>query len=283
LLLCAQCADRVHASTGGKSMPKQPNVLPDSRVGLLCFERKGKMEHANTAQGHILLVEDVPSTRENLARILEKTGFTVTVASDGEQALELLKATKFDLVLLDIELPILDGLSVLIEMRRDEDLTPVILLTKFSDVAHRIVGLRLGADDYIGKPFSGDEVVERIKAVLRRTFRGERSLASYPRLKSGLLRLDRLARCAYLHDQKLNLSQKEVGLLECLMLHPCVVLTRKRILENLSVEWIDDPRIIDHYLSLLRGHLGDDPKSPTFIETVHSVGYHFIGPVEGEE
>ena len=232
---------------------------------------------------HILLVDDEPGITEPLSRILEKEGFKVTVATDGEMALGLLGTTKFDLVLLDIDLPKQDGLSVLIDMRRDKDLTPVILLTKFSDVAHRIVGFRLGADDYIGKPFSGEEVVERIRAVLRRTRGGKRSLATFPKLKSGLLRLDRMAKCAYLQDQKLNLYQREVELLECLMLHPCQVLSRKRILENLSEKWIDDPRIIDRHLSPLRKALGDNPKSPTFIETVHSAGYHFIRPVEGEE
>ncbi len=241
------------------------------------------MEHTHATQGHVLLVDDDPGITENLTPLLEKAGFLVKVASDGEEAEDLIQTTRPDLVLLDIELPKKDGLSVLMGMRRDEGLTPVILLTKFSDVAHRIVGLRLGADDYMGKPFSGDEVVERIRAVLRRTRGGKRSLATFPRLRSGPLCLDRLARCAYLQDQKLNLKQKELELLECLMLHPCVVLNRKRILENLPAEWIDSPSIIDRYLSPLRKALGDDPKSPTFIETVHGAGYHFIGPVEGEE
>ncbi len=142
------------------------------------------MEHANAPQGRVVLVDDDPGITENLTPLLEKAGFMVKAASDGEEAEDLIKSTRPDLVLLDIELPRKDGLSVLIDMRRDEDLTLVILLTKFSDVAHRIVGLRLGADDYMGKPFSGDEVVERIRAVLRRTQGGKRSLATYPRLRS---------------------------------------------------------------------------------------------------
>ena len=102
-LLCAQCADRVHASTGGKSMPKQPNVLPDSHVGLTCFGTgQGKMEHTNATQAHILLVDDDPGITEHLSRILEKGGFRVTVASDGEMALELVQTLRPDLVLLDI-------------------------------------------------------------------------------------------------------------------------------------------------------------------------------------
>ena len=242
----------------------------------------------NATARHILLVEDDPGIREHLPRILEKAGFRVTVASDAEEALELLKTTKFDLVLLDIELRQSDGHQsdgrlVLIGMRRDADLTPVILLTKFKDVADVIVGFKLGADDYIGKPFSGDEVVERIQAVLRRIRGGKRSLATFPKLKSGPLRLDRLARSAYLQDQNLNLKRKEIELLECLMLHACEVMSREEILDNLPPSWINDPRIIDRYLAPLRKALGDDPKSPRFIETVHTEGYHFIGPVEGEE
>jgi DNA-binding response OmpR family regulator len=238
------------------------------------------MKHANATQGHILLVDDDPGITKNLPPILEKEGFFVTVAHDGEEAEDLIKTTRPDLVLLDIDLPKKDGLLVLIDMRRDEDLTPVNLLTRFGDVAHRIVGLRLGADDYIGKPFSGDEVVERIKAVLRRTRAGKPSLARSSRLRCRELVFDRRLKRAYLQSRDLKLKSKESALLECLMLHPDEVVSRNRMLDDLG--W-DDPRLIDRHMSPLRKALGDDPKSPTFIETVHSEGYRFFGPVEGEE
>lgn len=242
------------------------------------------MDQMNATPAHILLVEDDPGIAEQLTGILEKAGFKVTVASDGEEALKLVETTKFDLILLDIVLPKLDGRSVLRRIHEIGDRTPVILITGvYTREADEDEGFYLGAVGYIRKPFRGQVVVARIRAILSLTSAGKRPLATYPRLKSGPLRLDRKAKRAYLQDRNLNLKRKEIQLLECLMLHPCEVLSRKRILECLPEEWIDDPRIIDRYMAPLRKALEDDPKSPTFIETVHTEGYHFIGPVEGEE
>ncbi len=231
----------------------------------------------DTTQEHILLVDDDPGITEHLSRILEKAGFIVTVASDGEEALELIRTTRPDLVLLDIGLPKLDGRLVLLRIRGDGDQTPVILLTKFSDIASEVVGFELGADDYIGKPFSGEVVVARIRAVLRRTRAEQPSLARSPRLCSGELLLNRKARRAYRRSQDLKLTPKEFALLECLMLHPEEVLSRNQLLDDLGWE---DPRLIDHHIALLRKTLGDDSKAPTFIETIRTEGYRFIGPVE---
>ena len=235
----------------------------------------------NAAQGHILLVDDDPGITENLSPILEKAGFMVTVASDGEEALELLKATRFDLVLLDIVLPKLDGRFVLRRMRANGDQTPVIMMTeRYTSDADEVAGLELGADDYIRKPFTGEVVIARILAILRRIRAGKLPLARSPRVASGELSLDRKARRAYLKKRELELMPKQFALLECLMLHPDEVLNRHQMLDDLG--WAD-PRLIDRHMSDLRKALGDNPKSPTFIETVHSEGYRFIGPVEGEE
>ncbi len=230
----------------------------------------------NAIAGHILLVDDDPGITEHLSRILEKAGFVVTVATDGEEALELIRRLRPDLVLLDIDLPKLDGRLVLLRVRGDQDQTPIILLTKYSDIASEVVGFELGADDYIGKPFSGEVVVARIRAVLRRTRAGQPSLARSPKLCSGELMLNRKARRAYRQTQDLKLPPKEFALLECLMLHPEEVLSRNQMLDDLG--W-DDPRLIDHHVALLRKAVGDDPRSPTFIETVRAEGYRFIGPV----
>jgi DNA-binding response OmpR family regulator len=246
--------------------------------------KEREMEQANVTQAHILVVENDPGIAEPLVHVLEKAGFIVTLASDGEEALELLKTTKFDLVLLDIVLPTLDGTFVVRRMHENGDQTPVILMSGYyTRDTDEVAGLELGADDYIRKPFTGEVLIARIRNVLRRRRPGKRPLATYPRWRSGPLCLDRKAKRAYLQDRDLNLKRKEIELLECLMFHSCEVLSRERLLDCLPGSWIQDPRIIDRYMAPLRKALKDDPKSPTFIETVHGVGYHFIGPVEGEE
>jgi DNA-binding response OmpR family regulator len=230
----------------------------------------------NATREHILIVDDDPGITEHLARILEKAGFKVTVATDGEEGLELIRGLRPDLVLLDIALPKLDGRLVLMRVRGEQDQTPIILLTKYSDIASEVVGFELGADDYIGKPFSGEVLLARIRALRRRTRAGQPSLARSSMLCSGELVLNRKIRHAYRKSQDLKLPPKEFALLECLMLHPDEVLNRNQMLDYLG--W-DDPRMIDHHISLLRKALEDDAKSPTFIETVRDEGYRFIAPV----
>lgn len=230
----------------------------------------------NTLQPLILLVDDDPGITEHLARLLEKADFRVKIACDGEEGLETIMSLKPDLVLLDIQLPKLDGRLMLHTLREDDNQTPVIMLTKFCDVADEIVGFELGADDYIGKPFRSEVVVARIRAVLRRTRIGQPSLARSPKLCSGELLINRRARRAYRQTHDLKLAPKKFALLECLMLHPDETLSRNQLLDDLGWE---DPLLIDHYIALLRKALGDDPKSPTYVETVRAEGYRFIGAV----
>jgi DNA-binding response OmpR family regulator len=247
------------------------------------------MEYANTSQYHILLVEDESDIREHLTHILEKAGFRITAPTDGEMVGELIRAGKFDLILLDIDLRNwgMDGRLMLRHMRDEGNQTPVILLTgQYLSEADEVVGFEFGADDYIRKPVSGDVLVARIRNLLRRTKAGKRPLARFPKLNAGPDRplvLDRRAKDASLRGRALRLKRKPFELLECLMLHPDEVMSREEILDNLPANWINDPRIIDRYMAPLRKALGDDPKLPTYIETVHTEGYHFIGPVEGEE
>ncbi len=247
------------------------------------------MEHTNTPHGHILLVEDEPGIREHLTNILEKAGFRVTAPSDGEMAMTLIRTGKFDLILLDINLRNwgMDGRLVLRRIRDEGNQTPVILLTgQYLSEADEVAGFELGADDYIRKTVSSEVLVARIRNLLRRTGTGKRPLARFPKLNAGPDRplvLNRKAKDAFLQGQALHLKRKLFELLECLMLHPDEVMSREEILDNLPASWINDPRIIDRYMAPLRKALGDDPKSPTYIETVHVEGYRFIGPVEGEE
>jgi DNA-binding response OmpR family regulator len=246
------------------------------------------MDHTDAPQGHILLLEDEAGIREHLTHILEKPGFRVIAPTDGETAMELIKAGKFDLILLDIDLRKwgMDGRLVVRRMRNEGDQTPVILLTgQYLSAADEVVGFEFGADDYIRKPVSGDVLVARIRNLLRRTGVGKRPLARFAKLNAGPDRplvLNRKAKDAFLQGQALRLKRKPFELLECLMLHPDEVMSREEILDNLPASWINDPRIIDRYMAPLRKALGDDPQSPTFIETDHSEGYHFVGPVEGE-
>ncbi len=243
----------------------------------------------DTPPAHILFVDDVPGIREHLTYILEKTDLKVTAPTDGEMLLEFLKANKFDLILLDIDLNSwgLDGRMLLHRMRDDGDQTPVILLTgQYMSETDEVVGFEFGADDYLRKPVSGEVLVARIRNLLRHTRAGQRPVARFPKLSAGPHRplvLDRRAKDAFLKGRALHMKRKPFELLECLMLHPDEVMSREEMLDNLPASWINDPRIIDRYMAPLRKALGDDPKSPTYIETVHVEGYRFIGPVEGEE
>jgi DNA-binding response OmpR family regulator len=244
----------------------------------------------NATAGHILLVEDEPGIRENLTHILEKAGFRVTAPTAGEIALEFLWTGKFDLILLDRDLQnwgLKDGLILVDRMRNDGNKTPVILFSgKYISEVDEVAGLKFGADDYIRKTVSGEVLVARIRNLLRRTMAGKDPLARCPKLNTGRDRplvLSRRARDAFLQGRALHLKSKPFELLECLMLHVDEVMSRKEILDNLPASWINDPRIIDRYMAPLRKALGDDPKSPTYIETVHTEGYRFIGPVEGEQ
>ncbi len=248
------------------------------------------MDIKNAASAHILLVDDEPGIAQHLSFILGKEGFRVTVAADGQVGLELVFTHRPDLVLLDISLPKLDGRLVLRRMRADGDQTPVIWLTGcYLSDADELVGLDMGADDFIRKPFVAEVVVSRIRAVLRRTRAGKLPLARCLKLNTGdrPLQLNRAAKRAYLHSRDLGLKPADFELLECLMLHPDEVMSRERILDSLSEKshssWIAEPRLVDRQIAPLRKALGDNSKPPAYIETVHSEGYRFIGPVEGEE
>ena len=231
--------------------------------------------------GRILLVDDESAITSNLAPFLERTGFVVATAANGETALQLIKDFQPDLTVLDVLMPRMDGREVLRRIRQSGNFTPVILLTQVGSPAERAVALDEGADDYLNKPFEPYELVARIKAVLRRSRPGVPSLAGASRLCSGPLELERQSRRVFLAGSEVVLSTKAVSILEYLMLHPDEVLSRERMLD--AVWGWDYPaatRTVDTRIAELRRALNDNAEAPRFIETLIGQGYRFIGKVE---
>jgi DNA-binding response OmpR family regulator len=230
----------------------------------------------------VLLVDDEAAITANLAPFLERAGFVVAVATDGEAALALAATVAPDLIVLDILLPKLDGREVLRRLRRGGAWTPIILLTQVGDSTERAMALEEGADDYLNKPFDPHELVARIRSVLRRARPDRPPLAAATRLTSADLTLDRRSRRAWLGKGEVILTPKAAALLEYLLLHPDELITRERLLD--AVWGWDYPvgtRAIDTRVAELRRALDDDPATPRFIETVPGQGYRFVGTVEG--
>jgi DNA-binding response OmpR family regulator len=233
------------------------------------------------ANSKILLVDDENAITTNLAPFLERAGFIVAVASDGEEALRKVISFIPELVIMDVLMPRLDGREALRRLRKTGNWIPVILLTQVGEAAERAMALEEGADDYLNKPFDPHELVARIRAVLRRARPGQPPLSAAERLACAGLLLDRRARRAWLQDREVTLTPKAITLLEYLMTHPDELVTRERLLD---VVWgWDYPvgiRAVDTRVAELRRALSDDPAEPSFIETVPGQGYRFVGMVE---
>jgi two-component system, OmpR family, response regulator RegX3 len=224
----------------------------------------------------ILLVEDERSITEPFASALEREGFEALVAPTARAALELFRRRDPSLVLLDIALPDGDGREVCRELRR-ESAVPIIMLTARGTEADRVVGLELGADDYVVKPFSSAEVIARIRAVLRRSGR-DASDALRPAVEIDGLRLDPGARSATLDGAPLDLSRKEFDLLARLMRDAGRVVTREDLMSDVWDEnWFGSTKTLDVHIGFLRRKLGDDPATPRFLHTVRGVGFRFAG------
>jgi len=229
----------------------------------------------------ILLVDDERAITSNLTPLLERSGFLVAIAADGEEALRQVADFEPDLVVLDILMPRLDGREVLRRLRQADNWTPVILLTQVGESTERAMALEEGADDYLNKPFDPHELVARVRAVLRRARPGQPPLASAQRLASGDLSLDRRTRRAYVGSDELRLTPKAIALLEYLMTHPDELLTRDRLLDAVwGWDYPTGTRTVDTRIAELRRVLNDDPGQPKYIETVPGQGYRFVGHVE---
>jgi DNA-binding response OmpR family regulator len=230
---------------------------------------------------HILVVDDDQGIQASLAAFLRRTGFEVSTASDGAQALTQLDRVRPDLVVLDVLMPRLDGRETLRRLRRAENWIPVILLTQVGDAAERAMALEEGADDYINKSFDPHELVARIRAVLRRTHPGAPPLSAAWVLICGELRLDRRARRVSLGGQTLALTPKALILLEYLMTHPDELIGRERLLDVVwGWEAAVATRAVDARIAELRRALQDSRDRPLYIETVSGLGYRFVGEVE---
>jgi two-component system response regulator RegX3 len=225
----------------------------------------------------ILLVEDETSITEPLAEALRSEGFDTQVAGTVAEALELARRDP-DLVLLDVMLPDGSGFDVCRELRARSQV-PIIMLTARGEEADRVVGLELGADDYVVKPFSAREVVARVRAVLRRT-----AVSTEPGegpLEVGALRLDPARHEATLDGRALELSRKEFELLQLLMRNAGSVVTRERLIDEVGdPNWFGSTKTLDVHVSGIRRKLGDDPAEPRYLHTVRGVGFRFSTPDE---
>ena len=223
----------------------------------------------------ILLVDDEDSVQKLLTYPLEREGFRVVQARDGEEALERFRTTRIDLVVLDVMLPKLDGLEV-IKRLRAESTVPVIMLTARDDELDKVLGLELGADDYITKPFSIREFRSRVRAVLRRATAVAQPGADAEVIAVDGLKIDVAKRTVEVRDAPVQLTYVEFELLRTLASNPGRVYSRRMLLEAL---WggadYREPRTIDVHVRHLREKLERDPREPEFIFTVRGVGYRF--------
>ncbi|HVM17916.1 MAG TPA: response regulator transcription factor [Gaiellaceae bacterium] len=227
----------------------------------------------------MLLVEDEESITTPLREALAREGFDASVASTAADALALAQELDPDVVLLDVMLPDGSGLDVCRELRRTSRV-PILMLTARGEEADRIVGLELGADDYVTKPFSAREVVARIRAVLRRTD-GAAPAESGDALDVGELRVDPASRTASLGGEPLELSRKEFDVLALLARDAGRVVTRQRLLEEVwETTWFGSTKTLDVHVSALRRKLGDDPAAPRYLHTVRGVGFRLAAPAD---
>ncbi len=226
----------------------------------------------------ILFVEDEPAIAEPFGRALARAGFQTVAAASVAEARERFAAIPPDLVLLDLSLPDGEGRDLCREMKAAGDV-PIIMLTARGTELDRVVGLELGADDYVVKPFSGAEVVARIRAVLRRT--GVRAPARPEPIVVGRLRVDRAARRAWLGDEELTLSRKEFGVLFELARHAGAVVTREELMSQVWDEnWFGSTKTLDVHVRWLRGKLGETADTAHYLQTVRGVGFRFRAPEE---
>ena len=233
-----------------------------------------------TAAKTILVVDDEPKIADLARDYLEHAGFEVLVSGDGRVALELARRRQPDLVVLDLGLPGLDGLEVTRELRRAGDV-PIVMLTARDDELDKLLGLELGADDYITKPFSPRELVARVKAVLRRSERDGASAADGDRIVAGDIVLDVPRMRVDVAGRSVELTPTEFGLLATLARRPGRIYTRGQLLDALrGVAFESYERSIDAHVKNLRRKIEPVPREPRYVLTVHGVGYRFADDSE---
>lgn len=231
------------------------------------------MSLSDFAGRSVLVVDDEPMVREVVSAYLSREGFSVTEVGDGKVAMEHLRSHHTDLVVLDIMLPGSDGLTVLSALRQQGD-TPVILLTARGEESDRVLGLELGADDYVVKPFSPRELAARVRTVLKRT---TAPVQSGERIEFDDLSIDPASREVLVRSEKVELTPKEFDLLLFLATSPRQVFSRGQILEQVwgsNSEW-QDPSTVTVHVRRVRQKIESDPKNPRRLVTIWGVGYRF--------
>lgn len=229
----------------------------------------------------LLIVDDDEAIISNMAAFLERTGFSIGIARNGQECLKKVASYGPDLIVLDVIMPHLGGRDVLRQLRLAGNWTPIILLTQVGDSSERAMALNEGADDYLNKPFDPQELVARIRSVLRRSAPNRPPLSAAQKLGCDEILLERSARRVLKEGRELALTPKAVALLDYLMTHPEELITRDRLLE--AVWGWSDPvgaRTVDTRIAELRKALDDNPGQHRYIETIPGEGYRFVGTVE---
>jgi two-component system alkaline phosphatase synthesis response regulator PhoP len=237
----------------------------------------------------VLIVDDEPSIVTLLAFNLEKEGYVVTAATDGNTGLELALTKDFDFIILDIMLPGIDGIEITKRLRQEKKETPILLLTAKDDTIDRILGLEIGADDYLTKPFSPREVLARMKAIFRRMRPAEKQKSSEientddeltgETLQIGTIKADLDNYEVTVNDEKIFLTPKEFELLVYFMKRKDRVIDRDTLLDRIwNFDFAGQSRIVDVHVSHLREKIEKDPKNPRYLLTVRGFGYKFQEP-----
>lgn len=223
----------------------------------------------------LLVVDDEPNIIELNRMYLEGAGYQVVTARTGPEALDRFRSERPDLVVLDLMLPGIDGLSICREIRQ-QGATPIIMLTARTEDVDRIVGLELGADDYVTKPYNPRELVARVRAVLRRTNPPAEAAVPAPVLQLGDVALDPARRTVTVSDEPVTLRTKEFDLLQCLLEHQGLVLSREQLLSQVwGYDYAGETRTVDVHVAGLRKELR---ASNVAVETVWGIGYKLVGP-----
>jgi DNA-binding response OmpR family regulator len=235
-------------------------------------------QSAETTPATVLVVDDEPKIRDIVRRYLEADGFTVTERADGPAALRAAHDERPDLIVLDVMLPGLDGVEVLRRLRETSQV-PVILLTARDEEVDKLIGLAVGADDYITKPFSGRELAARARVILRRVNRALAPTQDTAPIRHGTLTIDPARREVTTRNGPATLTALDFDLLLALAQHPGQVLSRRQLLQIVwGDDYFGDERVVDVHIRTLRKALGDDAASPTYIATLRGIGYRLLAP-----
>ncbi|MDD5287370.1 MAG: response regulator transcription factor [Desulfuromonadaceae bacterium] len=227
----------------------------------------------------ILLIEDESDFANGLAKALHRQGYATDIAEDAERGIQLAEISSYDLIILDLNLPGLDGLEVCQRLRSKYPHLLILILTARSQITDTITGLDMGADDYVSKPVSFEGLFARIRALFRRDFRGRS-----PILQCGDLKLDPASKTIWQGNRRLEFTRKEFAILEYMMRRPREVVSQEEIIEHVWDNQTDTfSKSVRVYVTSLRKKLGDDPESPRYIETLRGQGYRLISSVsEGD-